>query len=67
MYKIVWSHLFALGIILGVVYYQSNVDGLMNDVLFALLTLEMGFLFYYFKHVLLRGLVYFGAFSILII
>ena len=57
MYKIVWSHLFALGIILGVVYYQSNVDGLMNDVLFALLTLEMGFLFYYFKHVLLRGLV----------
>ena len=44
MYKIVWSHLFALGIILGVVYYQSNIDGLMNDVLFSLLTLEMGFL-----------------------
>ena len=54
MYKIVWSHLFALGIILGVVHYQSNIDGLMNDVLVSLLTLEMGFLFYYFKQTLLR-------------
>ncbi|MGJ7439246.1 hypothetical protein ACR8VA_08515 [Streptococcus equinus] len=54
MYKIFWSHLFALGIILSITFFHANTDGLMNNVLFSLLAVEMGFFFYYFKHIVLR-------------
>ncbi|WP_423216444.1 hypothetical protein [Streptococcus equinus] len=54
MYKIFWSHLFALGIILSITFFHVNTDGLMNNVLFSLLAVEMGFFFYYFKHIVLR-------------
>lgn len=54
MYKIFWSHLFALGIILSIAFFHANTDGLMNNVLFSLLAVEMGFFFYYFKHIVLR-------------
>lgn len=54
MYKIFWSHLFALGIILSITFFHANTDGLMNNVLFSLLAVEMGFFFYYFKHIILR-------------
>lgn len=54
MYKIFWSHLFALGIILSITFFHANTDGLMNNVLFSLLAVEMGFFFYYFKHTVLR-------------
>lgn len=54
MYKIFWSHLFALGIILSITFFHANTDGLMNNVLFSLLEVEMGFFFYYFKHIVLR-------------
>ncbi|MCR5492897.1 MAG: hypothetical protein K6F12_04450 [Streptococcus sp.] len=54
MYKIFWSHLFVLGIILSITFFHANTDGLMNNVLFSLLAVEMGFFFYYFKHIVLR-------------
>lgn len=54
MYKIFWSHLFALGITLSITFFHANTDGLMNNVLFSLLAVEMGFFFYYFKHIVLR-------------
>lgn len=54
MYKIFWSHLFALGIILSITFFHANTDGLMNNVLFSLLAVEMGFFFYYFKNIVLR-------------
>lgn len=43
MYKIFWSHVFALGIILSITFFHADSNGLMNDVLFSLLTVEMGF------------------------
>lgn len=58
MYKIFWSHLFALGIILSITFFHANTDGLMNNVLFSLLAVEMGFFFYYFKHIVLRVAVF---------
>ena len=49
MYKIFWSHVFALGIILSITFFHADSNGLMNDVLFSLLTVEMGFFFFLFK------------------
>lgn len=46
MYKIFWSHVFALGIILNITFFHADSNGLMNDVLFSLLTVEMGFFFF---------------------
>ncbi len=34
MYKIFWSHVFALGIILSITFFHADSNGLMNDVLF---------------------------------
>ena len=50
MYKIFWSHVFALGIILSITFFHADSNGLMNDVLFSLLTVEMGFFVFYFKN-----------------
>ena len=55
MYKIFWSHVFALGIILSITFFHADSNGLMNDVLFSLLTVEMGFFFFYFKHTVTSG------------
>ena len=50
MYKIFWSHVFALGIILSITFFHADSNGLMNDVLFSLLTVEMGFFVFILKH-----------------
>ena len=54
MYKNFWSHVFALGIILSITFFHADSNGLMNDVLFSLLTVEMGFFVFYFKNIVLR-------------
>ena len=48
MYKIFWSHVFALGIILSITFFHADSNGLMNDVLFSLLTVKT--LFYEWQH-----------------
>ncbi|WP_234702462.1 hypothetical protein [Streptococcus equinus] len=39
---------------MSITFFHANTDGLMNNVLFSLLAVEMGFFFYYFKHIVLR-------------
>ena len=56
MHKIIFSHLFVLIILFSIWQYNPSVDGVMKNTIFALVTLEMGFLAYYSKNNLFKVL-----------
>lgn len=56
MHKIIFSHLFVLIILFSIWQYNPSVDGIMKNTIFALVTLEMGFLAYYSKNNLFKVL-----------
>ena len=56
MHKIIFSHLFVLIILFSIWQYNPSVDGIMKNTIFALVTLEMGFLAYCSKNNLFKVL-----------